>query len=150
MVKIGPCNVATLHRSPRGYEKPKLDMGAMVSAGDEALDLTDDERSEAIRRAAGSDDSLSGREAELVGEYIREVRSSSNGLLLLYPIDPVFLSARIRKPEARYKEMVKADPDFELKSPLIGFAISFPRSPTAEPISYRINTVYSEQEKDDT
>lgn len=150
MVKIGPCNVATLHRSPRGYEKPKLDMGAMVSAGDEALDLTDDERSEAIRRAAGPDDSLSEREAELVGEYIREVRSSSNGLLLLYPIDPVFLSARIRKPEARTKEMVKADPDFELKFPLIGFAISFPRSPTAEPISYRINTVYSEQEKDVT
>jgi hypothetical protein len=59
------------------------------------------------------------------GKVIREKRNPRDGLLLLYPLDPKAIDAEI---------------------PVIGFGISFPSSNSAEPVEYKVNNIYWEQE----
>jgi hypothetical protein len=61
------------------------------------------------------------------GKGARVVRPKTNGLLLLYQIQP--------------------DPDFRENGepPLTAFAISFPDSDTARAVKYKINQVYAKQ-----
>ena len=60
------------------------------------------------------------------GVAVRQARDKSRGLVLLYP-----LRMWGRERETR---------------PVVGFAISFPRSASAKTISYRVNNIYWEQE----
>jgi hypothetical protein len=60
------------------------------------------------------------------GLSIRDVRSPSRGLLLLYPLKP--------------------DSWMHLDLPPVGFALSFPRSPTAKTIKYRVTNLWWDQE----
>ena len=61
----------------------------------------------------------------------REVRPKTNGLLLLYPVKP---------DEALFPSRNK---------PLIGMAISFPKSDTARKISYVVDNVFVRRGGDD-
>jgi hypothetical protein len=64
------------------------------------------------------------------GPCIREQRSATDGLLLLYPLSP---------------EEAKVDSIL----PLIGFGLSFPASQNARQVTYRVNNVYLQQEGGD-
>jgi hypothetical protein len=64
------------------------------------------------------------------GPCVREQRSATEGLLLLYPLSS-------EKGEV-------ASP-----LPLIGFGLSFPASPNARQVTYRVNNVYLQQEGGD-
>ena len=57
------------------------------------------------------------------GAVIRDIRQTSNGLLLLYPLDAN--AAELPSPKS-----------------ILTCALSFPTSATAEPIEYQVNEVY--------
>jgi len=59
------------------------------------------------------------------GPVIREMRSPQNGLLLLYPIK---------------------SPNEGDGKPIVGFAVSFPKSGTQTAIEYKVNNIYWDQE----
>jgi hypothetical protein len=65
------------------------------------------------------------------GRQIRQVRPKSNGLILIYPLDPQ--QAGIT----------------ETSQPIVGIAISFPKSDTAREISYTVNNVFTHRGGDD-
>jgi hypothetical protein len=71
------------------------------------------------------------------GIQVRQARDSGRGLLLIYPLSPVYQQT---DPKPEQIELV----DSEL--PVIGFAISFPGSKLQETVGYVVNNVYFEQE----
>jgi len=73
------------------------------------------------------------------GPFVRAERPASNGLLLLYPLDP----AEVECPAGS-----------RVESPIVGFALSFPKGARDEKIEYHVNTQYwqdryGESESDD-
>jgi hypothetical protein len=125
----------------RKHTKPEIRTGddttryairRLVSPSDELLDLDPADRDAALeetRRAWQSDQGrFRDRDTEPTvagGVYIRHRRPPTRGLLLIYPLHPE---------EAKVSEAP------------IGFAISFPGSPRAGRLQYRVNNVYWAQE----
>ena len=62
----------------------------------------------------------------------RQFRPKTNGLLLLYPLNP---SQYVGLPDST--------------KPIIGLAVSFPKSDTAHEISYTVNNIYTLRGGDD-
>ena len=135
---VGDRNVALSDRSPRtrrSYqpEAERYVIGRLLAPRDEAIDLELEDYDAALRMTIDSwqkDPGRSRRQQEPTtpsGPNIRERRNARNGLLLLYPLSPT-------------GHHVEGD------VPVIGFGISFPRSPTARTVTYTVNNVYSEQE----
>ena len=135
---IGGCNVEMIERSPstRGGYQPETEryvIRRLLAPRDEAIDLDLEDYEAALRRTIDNwraDPGRSRRQEEPhtpSGPSIRERRSAQNGLLLLYPLSP------------------KGD-HVEGDIPVIGFGISFPRSPNARMVTYTVNNVYSQQE----
>jgi len=106
----------------------------LVSPADELLDLTDEEKERAREydREVGK-----GKTGDFKpsGPSIRRARPETRGLLLIY-----LPYGNDEKTGKRYGGQ---------KDPVVGFAISFPRSEKAIPIEYWINTVYAEDEGSD-
>ncbi|MCI0423408.1 MAG: endonuclease, partial [Acidobacteria bacterium] len=108
----------------------KCSIGRLVSPKDETLDLSQSELDTALRLTQEHWAQNRGkyRRSEPPdlpsGAWIRHVRPPQRGLLLVYPLDTL-----------------GTDP-----KPLVGFAISFPRSDTAVAVDYMVNNVYWEQE----
>ena len=90
----------------------------LLSPTDEMIDLSIGQREEVRNRQIEANSST--------GPIIRQIRDSSNGLLLLYPL------------------LQRDDGGF----PIIGFAASFPHAGNDTPVEYEVNTVYWEQELD--
>ena len=111
----------------------------LVSPSDERTDL--DEYQIAAALAATREKWMKKPEKEREGKLlpdspggreIRAERSKEDGLLLLYPLNPA------------------ASPTPPLNSKVVmGLAISFPASDTAEEIIYRVNRIYREDDDDD-
>lgn len=109
----------------------------LVSPSDETIDLTGVETQEALRLTRERwENDTSRRRSQTPperpgGREIRQVRHKTRGLLLLYPVRPP-------------TELFLLD-----SSPLIGIAISFPRSETAREVTYTVNNVFTRQGGDD-
>jgi len=106
----------------------RLSKSRLLNPPDEMLDFPSSVQEEIIsitkerRQEAGKPESKSKTPD---GKVIREKRNPSNGLLLIYPLDPKAINAAI---------------------PVIGFGISFPSSNSAKPVEYKVNNIYWEQE----
>lgn len=106
----------------------RLRKSRLLSPTDEWLDLSEStreailEETRRLREQAGKPPSSSQTPN---GKVIRSMRSPKNGLLLIYPLDPAEIDSDI---------------------PVIGFVVSFPESPTARRIEYKVNNIYWEQE----
>jgi len=105
----------------------------ILSSGDEELDLSPEQRAEAlIRTQAAWETSKSTREKpqSASGPYIREVRPKRRGLLLVYPLDS--------------KEIMKGIADIK---PFIGIAVSFADTDHPhEAVEYVVNNIYWKEE----
>lgn len=97
----------------------------ILSPGDELLDLSSTEIDVALANnitAWERGEIRSKKRPERPsGPFIREIRSPKNGLLLIYPL---------------------SSPIPTTETPVIGFAVSFPKSPNAKEIEYQVNTRY--------
>jgi hypothetical protein len=105
----------------------------LVSPRDEALDLTPEQQRialESTQEAWRVDPGRSTRKEppEIPsGPMIRQTRSPQRGLLLLYPLDPTAAG-------------------LEDSPPIMGFAVSFPKSPHTATIEYVVTNTYWNQE----
>ena len=108
----------------------------LVSPRDEYIDLSEEERSQALRETQimweeHQDKSKSKEMPDLPsGQIIRRTRPAKRGLLLLYVL--------------KYESEPLPDPHI----PIVGFAISFPKSNRGEKaaVEYVVNNVYWQQE----
>jgi hypothetical protein len=124
---------------PPKQKSDRYTIRRLVSPSDEKTDLDDVQITAAL--AATREKWLKKPEKEREGKQlpdspggreIRAVRSKEDGLLLLYPLNPA------------------ASPSPPLRTGIVmGLAISFPASDTAEEIIYRVNRIYREDEDDD-
>lgn len=109
-------------------EQGKLSFGRLVSPVDEVMDFDDAKRREALARTIAYWKENPGRMKNEpdrpAGPVIREMRQPQNGLLLIYPIKP----------------------PVEGGVPVMGFAVSFPKSGTQTDIEYKVNNIYWDQE----
>lgn len=136
--EIGGRTVGMIERAPHPPLQPgetltdRYVIRRLVSPPDEALDLSDPEREEAlaITQAAWQMDRGRSQRDEPPevpsGTSIRSTRSPGRGLLLIYPLNPA-----------------RAGRD---GPPIVGIAVSFPKAEGAATIQYRVNNVYWAQE----
>jgi hypothetical protein len=111
----------------------RYSIGRLVSPRDESLDLTPEQWSIALDRTQKAWRVDPGRSKRTEppempsGPMIRETRSPERGLLLLYPLN---------SDTAKLMDV----------PPIMGFAISFPKSPHAATIEYVVTNTYWNQE----
>ena len=106
----------------------ECEVGVLVSPAHEALGLPPEDEKAAFRdteeefrrRGKGT------RPKRASGESLRSHRDPSEGLLLVYPIDPDASGVDVETPEI----------------PIVGYAVVFPRSKTAKKVQYRVNQVF--------
>lgn len=128
--RIGEYEIGCVRRTPLEVQTDKVSIGALTNPADELLDLSAEEIESALKfdvsrkkqRSDGLPSSLS----------IRDVRPKTRALLLIY----LPACNDIVNPRNTY--------GLEGKE-VIGFAISFPVSDTAEPIEYLVGPVYMEE-----
>ena len=134
-------NLRLITRNPyppiEDQQRDRYTIRRLVSPTDEMADLSQEQRDAALeltraewrahpstRRSAIEPERPGGRE-------IRQIRPKTQGLLLLYPLNPL--------PQVFPKGT----------DPIIGMAISFPKSDTAREITYTVNNVFTRQGGDD-
>ena len=95
----------------------------IISPADETIDLTEEELRQALEktREIWASKAKEGEPSYPSGEAVRAIRMPENPLLLIYFLDPQGAGL----PES--------------SSPIIGFAISFPRSPRAITVGYAVH-----------
>jgi hypothetical protein len=129
--------VDMLRRKPDGDFPDRFSIGRLMSPRDEAIDLDETQWLEALARTRAAFHKDAGRNASRQepdlpnGPAVRAARSKERGVLFLYAIDPLSLNAR-------------GEADLP---PVIGFAVSLPRSDSGTPVKYRVNNVFWEQEQ---
>ncbi|WP_214021421.1 Z1 domain-containing protein [Methanoculleus sp.] len=129
---LGGHKIGLTWRKDPNPSDPKyaLTKGHIIDPKHEYIDLTSEQVDEALRMMQADPDRKSrSQKVPKVpsGPYIRAVRSSQRGLLLIYPLDP-------------------EPPKVEV--PVIGLAFSIPSSPMDVKVEYKVNNVYWEQEFD--
>jgi hypothetical protein len=118
-------------RKDRDTTPDRYIVRSILSPFDEAIDLSDEEFAIALeetnrqRKAVGKDQT-----DRPAGPSVRSVRGKrpQNGLLIVYPIDPVIAGIATERP-------------------VIGVVISFPDSETARRRTYLENTVRQREEQ---
>jgi hypothetical protein len=136
------CHMNTRGVNTRAYdEAEQVKMGRyiirrLLAPRDEAIDLTEEEYSEALALTQAAWQADPGRSRRKTppdvpsGPAIRTIRGQRHperALLLLYPLDPQTAG-------------------IEFANPIMGFGASFPRTTTSAPVTYTVNNVYWEQE----
>lgn len=131
---------------PEEQRRDRYTIRRLVSPSDEEKDLTGEERAAAIARTVENwlNDKRPSKAKEQPaspgGKEIRQCRSKSRGMLLIYPLDPQPLI----KPANNEIPPLPGD-----VSPVIGIAVSFPKSDTATEVTYTVNNVFTSRGGDD-
>lgn len=118
-------------RNGRALPEDRFIIGSTLSPLDQAIDLTDEEFSDALARTNRERATRSKAPTDVPsGEFIRKARGSrpQNGLLIVYPIDP---------DEAKVEETAR---------PVISVVVSFPDSDAADKRVFLINSVQQREE----
>ncbi len=122
-------------RFPEDDPRPRFGIRQLVSPADELIDLNKEQREAALAKTIDAWRNKSEPkkpEPKVPGRReARDVRPKTNGLLLLYPVKP---------DTALFPNRDK---------PLIGMAISFPKSDKAQKISYVVDNVFVRRGGDD-
>ena len=131
--------IGLITRAPHPVEQgtEEYTIRRLVNPDDESADLSQAQRDKALELTILNwESSTRQRKAEKRperpnGMEARIQRDKTRGLLLLYPLDPAPAGLEVGSP------------------PVIGLAISFPRSDTAKEISYTVNNIFTTRGGDD-
>ena len=129
--------LVTRAQYPKEPRPGRYTIRRLVSPSDEMVDLTPEQRKQALSVTVNDwEQNKDARKSETPpdvpgGRQIRQIRPKSNGLMLIYPLDP------------------KQAGISETSQPIMGIAISFPRSDTAREITYAVNNVFTRRGGDD-
>lgn len=139
--QIATLDVGLISRAPfpqQQQSKDHLKIRQLISPADELVDLTHEQKDAALKQTVTNWRNDPNRKPTDMPpnkpgrREAREFRLKSNGLLLLYPLDPsnyAGLSDGVR--------------------PIIGLGISFPKSESNRDVSYVVNNVYTLNGGDD-
>ena len=122
---------------PEEQRQDRYTIRRLVSPSDEQIDLTDIEKAAAVKLAVENwqNDKRASKPKDPPtspgGKDIRQARPKDRGMLLIYPLDP----QNAGLPEGT--------------PPVIGVAISFPKSDTATEVTYTVNNVFTSKGGDD-
>lgn len=138
---VAGLSVGLVKRSPRGGITDALVYSTrrLVSPVDEASDLSEEQRARALTRSKPVRRTNSDGVTKLVpatvpsGAALRHERSPDEALLLIYVLA---------------NPLNDEEPGSAPHPPVIGFAISFPESPNAVSVEYRVNEIWTKQELD--
>jgi hypothetical protein len=136
---IANLNVGLVKRAPFPEEQrtDRYTIRRLVSPSDEQIDLTEAERALALKLSVEEwqRDTRPTKPVESPttpgGSEIRQSRSKKRGMLLIYPLDPQHANLPVGT------------------LPVMGIAISFPKSDTATEVSYTVNNVFTSRGGDD-
>ena len=102
----------------------------LITEDDQSVDLTDDEKEEALRLTIANwkpDGRSTTKPTKASPVWIRNCRKKQNGLLMIYKFQSGDKDGQVQIPdEQKY----------------LGYAISFPRSETAREVEYQVDEVY--------
>ena len=108
----------------------EFEVGVLASPSHEVIGMPPAKVADAFRRTcaafAARGDTRTPIRAS--GELLRELRDPTDGLLVVYPIDPVASKIEVPTPDDL----------------IVGYAVIFPRSDRAASIQYRVNQVFVE------
>lgn len=142
--KIAGRDIGLIRRAPTGSVSAAdthYSTRRIVSPSDETVGLSSEqlERARAASRGAG--------ETELPkvpkGPQIRDQRMPDQALLIIYPLANPVRRDGDPDPKPRNGSVPSDEPL------VVGFAISFPRSPSAVWVEYRVNQIWSQEQLDD-
>lgn len=129
---VGPIGLIEREPYPEGTVRiDRYSIRRLVSPADEARDLSNGERAMAMEqtvrlwRESARKNKSADPPTELSGRAIRIARPKTRGLLIIYPLDGT-------------RAELASDP------PVMGIAISFPKSDTAREIEYKVNNVFTQ------
>jgi len=126
---IGSLKIGCVQRNPSHVDDNSIRIGVLTEPRHEMIDLTPDERR--IAELFDERNRKGERKSKIPsGKSIRYARPNSRGLLMIYI------------PYSEKSGYIYGEEGNEI----VGYAISFPASDTAEPIEYLANTVYAQQE----
>ena len=134
---VGGHRVGCTERNRFPADEPLTDtysIRRLLSPSDEAIDLTESERSSALEKTVEAWEQGTTRSKRTTppdvasGTAIRRVRPVTRGLFLIYPLDPA--GAELA----------------EGSDPVFGVALSFPWTPNSDGIEYTVTNRYWEQE----
>jgi hypothetical protein len=131
---LGIGHVGLIDREPYPADtntRGRYSIRRLVSPVDEARDLSDEERKRAMEETirlwneSTRKNKSQDPPTELSGRAIRIARPKTRGLLIIYPLDGTVAN-------------------LEPHPPVMGIALSFPKSDTAREIEYTVNNVFTE------
>lgn len=138
---IARLDVGLIYRAPFPKQQQSEDhfkIRQLISRADELVDLTPEQIAAAVRQTVKNWEADPNRKPADIPPQdpgrreARQFRPRTNGLLLLYPLNP-------SKFQGLHDE----------GKPIIGLAISFPKSDTAREVSYTVNNIYTLRGGDD-
>jgi hypothetical protein len=137
-ISINGHSVGLIRRAPHPEEQrpDRYTIRRIVNPADESIDLTQEIKKAALDRTIENwEKSKNPRKSERTptrpgGMESRELRDKTKGLLIIYPLDPKHAG-------------------LPHECPVIGIAISFPKSDTAKEITYTVNNVFTNLGGDD-
>jgi hypothetical protein len=137
---ISGYKVVCSKRTPRTINMPIVNIGVLPSGNDEMVDLTPDEigRVNETLHAASSEDGP--KKQDITGTLARQFRSKERGLLMIYPIDPGTISNAIK--DDKTQAIDQSSKPLEMQYPIVGFAVSFPRSPNPVRMKYKVTSTW--------
>jgi len=132
--KIGGLEIGSVQRTPlRKSDEDRISIGTLTSPSDEHIDLSDEDYKVLKERFEEGKGQIA---EEKLAAYIRQERSPAIGLLLIY----LPANSKVASKDDSINPYGLKDDE------LVGFAVSFPGSETARPITYVVNSVFVEQE----
>lgn len=130
---ISGITINCVQRTPlRASNIDRVSIGTLTSPSDEYIDMSEEMISSLRERFKSSQEEM---EDQKFAAFVRQHRDADTGLLLIYlPANRMVESA-----------VDKTLNPYGLEgNEVVGFAVSFPGSDTAEPIEYVVNSVYAE------
>lgn len=139
----------------RGHVGVEFTTGILIDSDYETVDIDNDGYKRALESKRNCTSKTSNTDATEPGNWIRTVRPTTHGLLLLYPLQPIdrcvykkdpttgkaLKDAKGNKVVESKEEEIKLTPDL----PLVGFGVSFPASKIGGNngmITYVVNNVF--------
>lgn len=132
--KLGDYEIGSVQRTPlRAIETDRISIGTLTSPADEYIDMSK-AGLDAIKARFEEEKGRGEIEDQKFAAFVRQERPADRGLLLIY----LPANKDISSPDETLNPYGLKDEE------VVGFAVSFPGSDTAEPIDYVVNSVYAE------
>lgn len=139
LTRVADLEIGQIKRKPFPpyQQKGRYSIRQLVSPGDELFCHTEAQKKTALQNTIRNWEAKPNRlpdeepPSSPGRREARQVRPDTHGLLLLYPLDPIHAGI------------------VGLSTPIMGLAVSFPESPTARKITYRVNNVFTQRGDDE-